>query len=80
MRQIRPNGNGDGYSHNIYVGKVKMSGCKLVQSETASNGVMVAIGEEGAYDETEFWSENNTFVNKREEGGQEVVLRCRPRK
>ena len=61
-------------------GKVTMRNCKLVQSRTASNGVMVAIGEEGAYDETEFWSENNTFVNKREDGGHEVVLRCRPRK
>ena len=42
--------------------------------------VMVAIGEEGAYDETEFWSERNSFENRRRDGGQEVVLRCRPRK
>jgi hypothetical protein len=41
---------------------------------------MVAIGEEGAYDETEFWSERNSFENRRRDGGQEVVLRCRPRK
>ena len=61
-------------------GKVRMTGCRLVQSPKASNGVMVAIGEEGAYDETEFWSERNSFENRRRDGGQEVVLRCRPRK
>jgi hypothetical protein len=61
-------------------GRVRMTGCRLVQSPKASNGVMVAIGEEGAYDETEFWSERNSFENRRRDGGQEVVLRCRPRK
>ena len=61
-------------------GKVRMTNCRLVQSKAALNGVMVAIGEEGAYDETEFLSENNTFVNKRADGGQEVAVRIRPRK
>jgi hypothetical protein len=131
--QVLRNGAGDGYSHNLYIGgvrmlvfrdsvsdhavkghdlksraretvivnsvfddgddgeasylvncpnggKVRMTGCRLVQSPKASNGVMVAIGEEGAYDETELWSERNSFENRRRDGGQEVVLRCRPRK
>lgn len=124
---FRENGNGDGYSHNIYIGKVKkltcskitsdhcnlghclksraletvieesvfddgddgissylvncpnggkvrMSSCKLVQSATASNGVMVSIGEEGAYPGTEFDDDMNEFENRRH-GGTEVVLK-----
>ena len=124
---LKNNGNGDGYSHNIYVGKVKkltctkivsdhcnlghnlksralatdiidsvfddgddgissylvncpnggkvkMSGCKLVQSETASNGVMVSIGEEGAYPGTDFDDDMNEFENRRH-AGTEVVLK-----
>ena len=56
-------------------GKVRMTKCKLVQSKAASNGVMVAIGEEGAYKETTFISEGNTFTNLREDGGSEIVIR-----
>ena len=124
---FRNNGNGDGYSHNIYVGKVKkltcekivsdhcnkghnlksralateivdsvfddgddgvssyivncpnggkvrMSNCRLVQSPTASNGVMVSIGEEGAYPGTDFDDDMNEFDNRRS-SGTEVVLK-----
>ena len=56
-------------------GKVTMKNCKLVQSPAASNGVMVAIGEEGAYPGTTFVNEKNTFRNLRPQGGQEVALK-----
>ena len=55
-------------------GKVTMKGCRLVQAPTAANGVMVSIGEEGAYPETDFVNTNNKFVNHRH-AGTEVVLR-----
>ena len=55
-------------------GKVKMKGCRLVQSPKASNGTMVSIGEEGAYPDTEFENVGNSFRNLRPQGGQEVVL------
>ena len=55
-------------------GKVKMKGCRLVQSPKASNGIMVSIGEEGAYPDTKFENIGNRFRNLRPQGGQEVVL------
>lgn len=122
------NGHGDGYSHNLYIGKIKklvfknsssshalmghnlksraletvilnsvfddgqdgtssylvncpnggkvtMKGCTLVQSPAASNGVMVSIGEEGAYPDTTFENKRNKFRNLRPQGGEEVVLK-----
>ena len=122
------NGHGDGYSHNLYIGKIKkrvfknsssshalmghnlksraletvilnsvfddgqdgtssylvncpnggkvtMKGCTLVQSPAASNGIMVAIGEEGAYPDTKFENKGNKFRNLRPQGGEEVVLK-----
>ena len=56
-------------------GKVKMKGCRLVQSPAASNGTMVSIGEEGAYPGTKFDNTGNQFRNLRPQGGQEVVLK-----
>ena len=56
-------------------GKVLMKGCKLVQSPAASNGIMVSIGEEGAYPDTKFENKANKFRNLRPQGGQEVVLK-----
>lgn len=55
-------------------GKVTMRNCRLVQSPKASNGVMVAIGEEGAYPGTTFENKNNTFRNLRPQGCEEVKL------
>ena len=124
---FRENGFGDGYTHNIYVGrirkltcvrivsdhcnrghllksraeateivdsvfddgddgvssylvdcpnggKVRLVGCRLVQSPKATNGKMVAIGEEGAYPDTDFVNERNVFEDRRG-SGSEVVLK-----
>lgn len=54
-------------------GKVRMANCKLVQAETASNGVMVSIGEEGAYPGTDFDDDMNEFENRRHSGTEVVI-------
>ena len=53
-------------------GDVTVTGCTLVQSETAENGVMIAVGEEGAYSGSKFREENNTFIDYR--GGTPIRL------
>ena len=55
-------------------GIVTITGCKFVQSETAENGIMVSIGEEGAYSQTKLTQYGNTFVNYREAGYTEWRL------
>lgn len=49
-------------------GAVTIRGCTFVQAETASNGIMVAIGEEGAYAHTSLTESDNRFTDHR--GGQ----------
>ena len=46
-------------------GVVTITGCRFVQSETAANGVMIAIGEEGAYAMTKLIQHDNTFTDYR---------------
>ena len=46
-------------------GIVTITGCTFVQAETAANGVMIAIGEEGAYAMTKLIEHNNTFTDYR---------------
>lgn len=114
-------GHGDGYSHNIYVGRIARLVCRqidsshcrnghclksralvteildsrfddgddglssylvncpnggqvllsrstLVQSPVAPNGIMVSLGEEGAYPGSTFRDEGNRFENRRTPG------------
>jgi len=46
-------------------GIVTITGCTFVQSETAVNGVMISIGEEGAYEETRLVQHDNVFTDHR---------------
>ena len=55
-------------------GIVTITGCRFVQSETAANGVMISIGEEGAYAMTKLVQHGNTLINYRAAGCTEWRL------
>lgn len=46
-------------------GVITIRGCRFVQSETASNRVMISIGEEGPYPHTTLTESDNTFKDYR---------------
>ena len=46
-------------------GVVTITGCTFVQAETAANGVMISIGEEGSYAMTKLVQHDNTFTDYR---------------